>query len=70
MNRDKLSADVASDALMRKNDIKEKLLAIYMELLEGAKFVDEYVVRAEGIAPSIEDMIQTETNNTSNEETN
>ena len=72
-NQDKLSGAVASEVLKGKSDIKAKLYAIYKELDEGSQFVPQWKERADGIAPSINDMIEYETTNTNgdiNEETN
>lgn len=72
-DKDSLSAPVAEKAMTQKEAIKEKLYTIYKDLMEGAQYVATWKERAESIVPSIEDLIELETNITnedSNEETN
>ena len=69
-DKDSISVQVASDAMTQKDSVKRKLHDIYKRLKEDASVVAEYEKRAEDIAPSIEDIIVKETNDTSNEEIN
>ena len=67
-NKDSLSANVSSEALMQKSVVKGKLLDIYKELTDGAEYVPEYKVRAEAIQPNISDLIETTNENDNSDE--
>ena len=70
VNRDSLSASVSTEATAQKSAVRNKLLALYKELKEGAQYVPEYEQRAKAILPSISDMIENEIPNKNNNENN
>ena len=73
-NKDSLSAEISSNALIQKSATANKLLNIYKEFIETAKILRdpsvnsadaavEFEVRAEGIMPYIKDLVEQQNNN-------
>jgi serine/threonine protein kinase len=73
-NKDSLSAEISSNALIQKSATANKLLNIYKEFMETAKILRdpsvnsadaaaEFEVRAEGVMPYIKDLVEQENNN-------
>ena len=77
IDKDSLSTTIASDAMNQKNQVKDKLLSIYKEFMETASSLkdagvvgtaEEFEIRAEAIKPYITDKLESETNQSSNDE--
>lgn len=70
VDKDSLDRSVASTALQQKDAIKTALLAIYKNLDAGAEYVPEFRTRADAIKPLIDDLLDNQSNETTNEEDN